>query len=228
MEWKILIKKGESIFRIFKILQLANSDIIIAPHKSIYLDRSFIFSKRIGDKLIISTKNNEAIISHYSAHSKTGQRHVKYIPEEAKDPVIGSSFKSIDTIIPLVSIVATTNRAPDGEQEGKWIGFNLPNETDCCILDLHIAPFAANLSFKFEQQIANVKKTLETIDYKIMPLRFCNVILFIRTSNHNSCKIPYNLLLQQVEGVTAQIIRVSNNEVEVDMSNLSIESKNKI
>lgn len=226
MEWKILIKKEESIFRIFKILQLANSDIIIIPHKSIYLGRNFLLSSKIGDKLIISTKSNDAIIHHYSAHSKTGERHVKYAPQkDANDLIFGPSFKNNDNVVPLVSIVATVNRMPDGIQKGRWIGFNIPNGADYCIFDVFIIPFNVNIRFKFEHLINNVKKSTETYDYKIIPLRFCNIVLFIKTSTHNLCEIPYNLMIQQTEGITAQIVRVSNSEIELDVSRMNIKSE---
>jgi hypothetical protein len=138
MEWRVYIRHNGKVFRIFKVQQNANEDITIIPHQSIYLDRKFLESTSTGDRLNISTQDNDAIIDHFSAHSASGQRHVKFHPsDKAVEPLIGTAFKNSPGVVPLITMVATTHREEDGEpSKGKWFGFEIPEDTDHCIFDL--------------------------------------------------------------------------------------------
>lgn len=224
MDWRIIVRREGLIYRAFKVIQNANNDITIIPHRAIHIDRSFLDNSNVGDKLKVSTQENEVIIDHYSAHSKSGQRHIKFSARDrATQPIIGEVFQDIKTAIPLVSIIASTAREPDGEpKKGKWYGFEIPSDTDHCIFDLWAIPKDGGFNFKFEQNIKNEKQSVETFNSIIIPQRTVSIVVIIRTSNHNICTIPYNVLVQQSEDVTAQVVRVSEKELELEISNVSI------
>jgi hypothetical protein len=64
----------------------------------------------------------------------------------------------------------------------------------------------------------------ESFDQKVIEFRTITLVIMTRMSNHNICQIPYNLTIQQSEGKTAQVSRVANKEVNIEVSELVIGS----
>ncbi len=207
-------------------MQHANSDITIIPYKSVYLNGEFIDGYDYGEKLMLAIDGNDLMIDHYSAHSETGQRHIKFDPKKpAIEPISGAAFKSEASLIPLATILATTNTSEDQEPtKGKWSGIQMPDDTDYCVFDVYAAPKGVSVGFNIHHSINNTKQSVENI-FNVPPisLRTVDIQVITRTSNHNQCTLPVNVFVQQRVGKTAQIVRVDGNELDVQISSLSIQ-----
>lgn len=227
MEHRFLIRKGEKVFKVFKAVQHANSDITIIPYKSVYLSGDFIDKYDFGEKLLLAINGNDLKIDHFSAHSETGQRHIKFDPNKpAVEPIKGDAFKDIQSLVPLATILATTNSTEDEEpKSGKWSGMVVPDDASYCIFEVFAIPFDTPINFNIQHNIVNTKQSIESIFNMTIPLRNLGIAIIARTSNHNQCTLPVNVLVQQRVGKTAQIVRVDGNELDVQISSLSVQNK---
>lgn len=222
MEHRILIRKGEKVFKVFKLVQHANSDITIIPYKAVYLSGDFIERYDFGEKLRLSVNENDLKVDHFSAHSATGQRHIKFDPSKpAVEPIGGAAFKDIKELIPLATILASTNVKEDDEpKKGKWSGMIMPEDTDYCIFDVFAIPFDTPVNYNIQHTIENTKQSVESMFTLTVPLRDLGIAIIVRTSNHNHASIPVNVFIQQRIGKTAQIVRVDGEELDIQISRL--------
>jgi hypothetical protein len=222
MEWKIYLRHQEKAYRILKLRQGANFDITIIPHNAVLFSRETLSDLNFDDQVQIEYESLGQEIDHYSAHARTGQRHVKLIPNApATEPTIGVSFQNIQKPIPLMTIVAAAN--PKSQEEptsGKWFGFQLPDDVNYLIMELSAIPKNSQVQIQQSFTINNEKKTKETFDLKTIEMRNCIVIAITRTTNHELTDIPNNVVFQQVEGKSINIVRVEKGAVLAQVSHL--------
>jgi hypothetical protein len=222
MEWKIYLRYREKAYRILKLRQGANFDITIIPKNAILFSREIIKNLDFDEQIELKYKSLGRAIDHYSAHALTGQRHVKLNPNSpALEPTIGVSFKDITKPIPLVIIVAAAN--PGSKEEpssGKWFGFQLPDDVNYLVMELFAIPKNSQVEIQQNFIIHNEKKTQETFDFKMIEMRNCFISVIMRTTNHDLTDIPNNVVFQQVEGKSVNIIRVEKGTVLAQVSHL--------
>ena len=225
MEHRFLIRSRGKVFKVFKVAQHANGDITIIPYKSVYLNSDFIDRYDYGEKLMLTVDHDDLKIDHYSAHSRTGQRHVKFNPAKpAVEPIRGEAFQNIQNPVPLGTILATTQTDEDEEPtKGKWSGIVMPDDTDYCTFEIFAVPLNVPVNFNVQHNIQNTKQSVETMFHVVIPLRTLGIAVVARTSNHNQCTIPVNVFVQQRIGKTAQIVRVDGKELDVQISSMSIQ-----
>jgi hypothetical protein len=224
MEWKIYLRHKEKSYRILKLTQGANLDIFIIPKNAIYFSREIIQGLDLDEQIQLKYEYLGGKIDHYSAHSLTGQRHIKLEPgSPALEPTIGLNFKNIDRPIPLVTMVATANVGSQEEPgSGKWFGLNLPEDTNYLIMDMIATPKNSHLGFQQNFTISNDKKTRETFDSIPIEMRNCTITLLIRTTNHELTDVPNNVLFSQAEGKTVTIVRVEKGMVLAQVAKLEV------
>lgn len=229
MDWRFYIKRSgtDQFFRAIKVLQQANEDITLIPHKSLHLPQSLFVNALVGEKYHVQASTTSATVHHFSAHSRSGQRHVKYsASDKASDPIIGESFKGKKVLIPLATLIVTTNRQPDqlpkNSNKSKWYGFELPPNVDYCKFDFFAVPKGMPVNFSFNHSINNTKQSKEYFNQIIIPQRTVDLVLIFHATDHNSCSIPYNVFVPQAEGKTAQVVRVDKDSLQIEVSNLSI------
>jgi hypothetical protein len=216
MEWKIYLRYQEKAYRILKLRQGANFDITIVPRNAVLFSRDVIKNLVIGDQIQLDYESLAGGIDHYSAHARTGQRHVKLEPgSPALEPTIGVSFINIDKPIPLITIVAGANsNSLEEPSSGKWFGYELPDDVNYLIMELIAVPKDFILDAQLNLgTIHNVKKTRETFDTKTIEMRNCTVVTFTRWTNNELTDIPNNVVFQQVEGKSIAISRVEKGAV---------------
>jgi hypothetical protein len=224
MEWKIYLRHEDKSYRILKLIQGANLDITIIPKNAVYFSREIINSLDFNDQIQLKYEHLGDQIDHYSAHSLTGQRHIKLDPESpALEPTIGLKFKDIDKPIPLVTMVAAANPGSREEpNKGKWFGFQLSDDVNYLIIDLIAIPKNSQLGIHQNFTINNDKTTKETFDIKPIEMRNCFIVVSMRSTNHELTDIPNNVIFQQVEGKTITIIRVEKGSVIAQVSQLEV------
>lgn len=224
MEWKIYIKSDDISYRAIKIKQGANLDITIIPKNAVYFSREIIKDLNFDDQIELNYEYLGSKIDHYSAHARTGQRHVKVNPQSpALEPTIGIKLDKIDKPIPLVTMIASANKgSQEDPSSGKWFGYSLPRDVNYLIMDLIAIPKDSQLVFNQNFKIQNERKTLEIFDYKILEMRNCNIVVYIRYTNHELTNIPNNVIFQQVEGKTIIISRVEKGMVIAQVSKLEV------
>jgi hypothetical protein len=222
MEWKIYLRYQGKSHRILKLRQGANLDITIIPKNAVYFSREIIDDLDFDEQIQLNYEYLGGTIDHYSAHSLTGQRHIKLDPSfPALEPTIGVSFKNITKPIPLVTIVAAANSLSQEEpSSGNWFGFQLPDDVNYLIMELSAVPKNSQVEIQQSFTINNEKKTQETIDFKTIEMRNCFIIAVIRTTNHELTDIPNNVVFQQVEGKSINVIRVEKGAVIAQVSHL--------
>ncbi len=225
MEWKIFIKYKNKSYRILKVKQGASLDITIIPKSAICFSRKLIENSNIGDGIQIEYKKlGNDLVDHFSAHSITGQRHIKLGPTSwAHEPTIGYKFKNIDRAIPLLTMVASANKnSQEDTGSGKWFGFALPDDVNYIIMEIVAVPKNANIDFQQNFRIQNNIKTNETFDIKELDMQNCKILIITRTTNHKLADIPNNIVFQQVEGKTVGISRVEGKIVLAHVLELKI------
>ncbi|MCR4279988.1 MAG: hypothetical protein NUV82_01010, partial [Candidatus Komeilibacteria bacterium] len=208
MEWTVFIKHNKVAYRAFKIRQGANFGITIIPQHAVFFPRKVIENLEVGLKLGVELEYNESrIVDHYSAHSLSGQRHYKLNPIfPATEPILGDPIKEINKVIPLVSLVATTNEnSKESPSSGKWFGYNLPDDVNYLIFDIYAIPNNKSLQFTQGYKIENESKTNEIFDHKVLIGRNCKIAVFSKASNNMITEIPHNIIFQQSEGKTIVI-----------------------
>jgi hypothetical protein len=222
MEWKIYLRHQEKAYRILKLRQGANFDITIIPRNAILFSREIIKNLDFDEQIQLKYESLSGAIDHYSAHALTGQRHVKLDPSSpALEPTIGVSFKNINKPISLVTIVAAANLGSQEEpSSGKWFGFQLPDDVNYLIMELSAIPKNSQVEIQQSFTIHNEKKTQETFDLKTIEMRNCFIVAVTRWTNHELTDIPNNVVFQQVEGKSVNIIRVEKGTVLAQVSHL--------
>ncbi|OGO38616.1 MAG: hypothetical protein A2W35_09515 [Chloroflexi bacterium RBG_16_57_11] len=224
MEWKIYLRYQGKAYKILKLRQGANFDIIIIPNNAVFFSREIIKNLDFDTQIQIKYESLEGQINHFSAHAMTGQRHVKLNPSSlALEPTIGLGFENINKPIPLVTIIAATNQGCEEEpSSGKWFGFQLPDDVNYLIMELSAIPKNSRVEIQQSYSILNEKKTNETIDFIPIEMRNCIILAVIRTTNHELTDIPNNVVFQQVEGKSINIIRVEKGIVIAQVSRLAV------
>lgn len=222
MEWKIYLRHQGKSYRILKLRQGANFDITIIPKNAVLFSREIIENLGFDEQIQLKYESLGGTIDHYSAHALTGQRHVKLDPNSfAHEPTIGLSFKKVTKPIPLVTIVAAAN--PGSQEEpssGKWFGFQLPDDVNYLIMELSAIPKNSQVEMQQSFTINNEKKTQETFDFKTIEMRNCFIVATIRTTNHELTDISNNVVFQQTEGKSVNIVRVEKGSVLAQVSHL--------
>ena len=204
------------------IRQGANLDITFVPTECAYLSQEFLSAYSVGDEIRISSDRTQATVDHYSAHSRTGQRHVRTSDSAyAVEPQQGLPFQSVTRPIPLLTYVAVAAPFAEEEPKGKWFGYDL-NDENYGIFDIYAIPKGVSFQFNLSARIVNTQTSVESLDYKTIEFENCLVVVFLRTSTHNRTNLGSNLLFQQKEGRTAAILRVLEDEVLVQIADLRI------
>mgnify|MGYP000470955667 CR=1 FL=1 len=219
MEWRVYLRYKEVSYRAFKVRQGSNGDITIIPKFAIPLSRNFLSKYSVGDTLKLSVDKSLVFIDHYSAHSRSGQRHVKVgYPLKTFDPINAIPFKSINTVIPLATLITgIQDEMKDPNPKGKWFGYTLPDDVSYVVFDISAFPLNNDLHFKQSLQIYNEKKTSEFFYHKVLQLRNLNLCITVRSSNHGQFSLRNNILFQQDIGKSAALKRVVHNEIQVDI-----------
>lgn len=222
MEWTIYLRHQEKAYRILKIRQGANFDITIIPKNAVLFSREILNNLDFDEQVEIKYDSLDQEIDHYSAHALTGQRHVKLNPSSpATEPTIGISFQDIKKPIPLITMVAAANsKSQEEPTSGKWFGFQLSDDVNYLIMELSAVPKNSQVEIQQSFTIHNEKKTQETFDFKTIEMRNCFVVAVIRTTNHELTDIPNNVVFQQVEGKSINIVRVEKGAVLAQVSHL--------
>lgn len=222
MEWKIYLRHQEKSYRILKLRQGANFDITVIPHNAVLFSKEILVDLNFDDQIRIEYESLGQEIDHYSAHARTGQRHVKLTPNApATEPVIGANFQNIQSPIPLLTMVAAANTQSQEEPtSGKWFGFQLPDDINYMIIELSAIPKRSQIQIQQSFTINNEKQTKETFDIKTIEMRNCIIVVLIRTTNHALTDIPNNVVFQQVEGKSINIVRVEKGAVLAQVSHL--------
>ena len=222
MEWKIYLRHQGKSYRILKLRQGANFDITIIPKNAVVFSREIIQELEIDEQIELKYESLGKTIDHYSAHAKTGQRHIKLdLGSPAFEPTIGLSFKDLKKPIPLITIVASAN--PGSQEEpssGKWFGFQLPDDVNYLIMELSAMPKNSQVEIQQNFTIHNEKKTQETFDLKTIEMRNCFITALTRTTNHELTDISNNVVFQQVEGKSVNIARVEKGIVLAQISHV--------
>ncbi|MDD5342029.1 MAG: hypothetical protein PHI73_01720 [Patescibacteria group bacterium] len=225
MDWRVFLKKDDVEYRAFKIVQGASLDITFIPKTSLWISKEHLIGYNIGDQLLLQVESDQGFVNHYSAHSRTGQRHIKISDQPyAIEPFHGQPFRKIDQVIPLLTYIAvTTPSTKEAPSKGKWYGYTIPENVNYCIFDLIAFPKGSNLNINFQLgTVVNTKKSIETFGQKILEFRNCNICVLLRTSTHDKSTLKQNVLIQQNEGITTSIVRVMDNQVLLTVAETQI------
>jgi hypothetical protein len=217
MELKFYIRHKAKSYKVLKLRQGAKFDITIIPNNAVVYSRTILDNLNIGDSVEVKYETIGAkTIDHFSAHARSGQRHLKLRNEPyAFEPMLDLESEFSKSIVPLITMVASVGVCTPEEPNGKtWLGFELPDDVNYVIIDLFTAPKDSIVQFNGGGfTIKNEKATKEGFGNQSAELRNCTLMAFIRYTNHESTDIPNNIVFQQGNGKAIIITRVKKGKV---------------